>query len=100
MLLKNVSCHIAKIGVNLCHMASIEFDESKFKLRSRRVLGEPEVPPMIKFLVVKGLVKNESQAIIVLFILIASLVAVSVFITRTNTTSPATIDSEFSGISV
>lgn len=80
-------------------MSTIEFDESKFKLRSRRVLGEPEVPALIKFLVVKGIVKSESQAIGVLLVFIGALIMVSIFIGRSSGTVPATLDSEYISMS-
>lgn len=76
-------------------MSNIEFDESKFKLKSRRVLGEPEVPVLIKFLVVKGIVKNETQAIIVSLLFIAVVIGISVYIGRLSSVAPATIDPQF-----
>ena len=76
-------------------MSSIEFDESKFKLKSRRILGEPEVPGMIKFLVVRGIVKSERQAIGALLTCVVTLILLSIFIGTSNTSRPATIDAQY-----
>lgn len=76
-------------------MASLQFDESQFKLRSRRILGEPEVPVIIKFLVTKGLVKNENQAIGLLLTIISILIVISVFVTKSKNIKPVTMDRDF-----
>lgn len=76
-------------------MPTIQFDESKFKLKSRRILGEPEVPVIIKFLVVKGIVKNENQAITLLLTFIITIIMVSIFLVRTNGVKPATLDTQY-----
>lgn len=78
-------------------MSTLQFNESQFKLRSRRLLGEPEVPVLIKFLVVKGLVKSENQAISLLLTIIGILIIISVFVTKSRGTRPATLDSEYVG---
>jgi hypothetical protein len=50
-------------------MPEITFnDNNNFKYKSRVILGQPKVPNMSKFLVGKGIVKNEKQA---LFIMLA-----------------------------
>lgn len=70
----------------------LEFDDSQFKLRSRRILGAPEVPTMIKFLVTKKIVKNESQAVLILLILCAVLIAATYFIFNSTEVPKAIID--------
>ena len=73
-------------------MADITFDDSKFKIRSRRFLGEPEVPTMIKFLVVKGIVKTEKQAVIVLLSTIIVLLGMTIYLLVVNFFLPTGID--------
>lgn len=70
----------------------ITFDESKFKLRSRRILGQPEVPTMIRFLVTKGLVKTEGQAVGILLGICVLLVVATIFVFKSTGTEPATLD--------
>ncbi len=76
-------------------MANIQFDESQFKLRSRRLLGEPEVPAMIKFLVTRGIVRSEKQAISVLLTVVLVIVMISIFIIKSNGVQPAVLDAEY-----
>ncbi|MES2623601.1 MAG: hypothetical protein V4576_04330 [Patescibacteria group bacterium] len=73
----------------------MEFDESQFKLRSRRILGEPEVPAMIKFLVTHGIVKTEKQAIGMLLSAVIALIIISVVVAKSNSVQPASIDIEY-----
>lgn len=76
-------------------METMQFDESQFKLRSRRILGEPEVPGMIKVLVTKGIVKTERQAIMFLLGIVVVFIAISIFIVKSNGVQPATLDLEY-----
>ncbi len=71
---------------------NINSPEEQFKLRSRRILGEPEVPFLIRFLVKKGIVKNENGAVIILLILVAIIVILTIFLFKTGGPQPATID--------
>ncbi len=66
-------------------MSEISFDENKYKVKSRSIFGQAEVPKMITFLTNKGMVKNERQAKAVLLGLtacffIASVVVFMVFV--------------------
>lgn len=72
--------------------SGLQFDESKFKLRSRKILGAPEVPTMIKFLVTKGIVKNEGQAVSILLVLCVVLVVATYFIFNSTEVAKAVID--------
>lgn len=49
-------------------MALVEFEENnnEFHIRSRRLLGEPDTPGMVRILLKYGVVKNEKQALVVL----------------------------------
>lgn len=76
-------------------METLQFDESQFKLRSRRILGEPEVPGMIKVLVTKGVVKTERQAIMFLLGIVVIFIAISIYIVKSNGVQPATLDPEY-----
>ncbi len=71
---------------------TMQFDESKFKLRSRAVLGEPQVPGMIRFLVGKNLVKTETQAITILLIIIVLIIGVTVFIFKRQSVQSPQLD--------
>ena len=77
-------------------MVTIQFDESQFKLRSRRILGEPEVPGIIRFLVTKGIVKNENQAVTVLIGLVLIIGGVSVYIIQSGGVQQAKLDPVYS----
>lgn len=66
-------------------MSEISFEENKYKIKSRSIFGQAEVPKMITFLTNKGIVKNERQAKAVLLGLtacffIASVVVFMVFV--------------------
>jgi hypothetical protein len=76
-------------------MSTMQFDESQFKLRSRKILGEPEIPGMIRFLVTKGLVKGEKQAIAVILGIVIVIVVISVVVVRSSGTRPVVIDPEY-----
>ncbi len=69
-----------------------QLDESKFKLRSRKILGEPEIPTMIRFLVSKGFVKTENQAVGLMLGLCLVIVASTVFIFKSSGVQTATFD--------
>ncbi len=45
---------------------NITFESDKFKYKSRVILGQTQVPGMTKFLLGKGIVKNEKQAMSIL----------------------------------
>ena len=49
-------------------MALVEFEENnnEFHIKSRRLLGEPDTPGMIKVLLKSGIVKTEKQALVIL----------------------------------
>ncbi len=75
---------------------NVTFDDSKFKIKSRAIFGRPEVPNIIKFLVNKKIVKNEKQAVILVFILFIIFIALTVYLFRTSIISePAQIDPQF-----
>lgn len=76
-------------------MSTMQFDESQFKLRSRRILGEPEVPAMIRILVTRGIVKSERQAITFLLAIVAVFIAISIVIVKSNGVQPAALDVEY-----
>ena len=59
---------------------TFSLDESRFKIKSRTILGAPEVPNMIRVMVKKGFVKNENQAAFLILTMIILLFGVSVFL--------------------
>lgn len=58
----------------------IIFDENKYKIKSRSLLGQAEVPGMTKFLMRKGIVKNEKSANALLFAIITLSLLASAFV--------------------
>ena len=72
--------------------SGMSFDESKFKLRSRAVLGDPEVPTVIRFLVTKNIVKTENQAVVVMLAACVLIIATTVFVFRSSGVDTAVID--------
>ncbi|MBC7981980.1 hypothetical protein H7X65_02800 [Candidatus Parcubacteria bacterium] len=74
---------------------TFSFDESKFKIRSRALLGAPEIPTMIRVLVKNGIVKTENQAVAILLSVVAVFIGVSVFLVhRSVVVPPAVISPE------
>lgn len=72
--------------------SGLTFDESKFKLRSRRILGEPEVPTMIRFLVSKHIVKTENQAVGILLVVCVLVIIATIMVFNTSSVPAAVID--------
>lgn len=72
--------------------SGMQFDESKFKLRSRAILGAPEIPTMIRFLVSKNIVKTENQAVAVMLTLCLLIIAATVIIFQLAGVQVATMD--------
>lgn len=69
------------------------FDESKFKIRSRSILGKPEVPSIIKFLIIKKIIKKEKYALMLIFSFIVLSISLSaLLINKSITVYPAIID--------
>lgn len=73
----------------------MQFDESQFKIRSRRLLGEPQVPGMIRFLVTKGIVKTEKQAVGAMLTVVGVLIVATIWVVRINNIQPAVFDPEY-----
>lgn len=44
------------------YMSDISFEDNSFKFKSRTILSESTVPGLTRFLLKKGIVKNEKQA--------------------------------------
>ena len=62
----------------------LTFDESKYKIKSKVILGQAEVPGITKFLLRKGIVKSERQALLLTIILILTMLSATVYIVYTN----------------
>ncbi len=43
-------------------MSNVEFGSDQSQFTSRSILGQPQVPGMVAWLMRKGIIKNESQA--------------------------------------
>lgn len=72
---------------------NITFDESKYKIKSRALLGVPEVPTAIRVLVSKGIVKNENQALVFILSFVVVLIVLSVVFVSKSITVPMAIPS-------
>ncbi len=59
----------------------ISFDENQYKLKSRSILGQPQVPGVINFMLRTKIVKNEKQAFVVIVFLTTSFFIASFYIT-------------------
>ncbi|MFA7193959.1 MAG: hypothetical protein WC087_03530 [Candidatus Paceibacterota bacterium] len=57
-----------------------EYGDSKFHIRSRKLLGEPTTPAMVNFLISKRVAKDEKQALIILISAIVVFLGLSIFI--------------------
>jgi hypothetical protein len=64
--------------------ADISFDENKYKIKSHVVLGQPESPKMVRYLISKGIVKSEKQALNILLILMLISISLTIFIIYNN----------------
>jgi hypothetical protein len=63
---------------------NISFDEDKYKIRSRSILGMPQTPKMISFLVGKKIVKSERHAMTLLLIITGLSVVATMYIVKSN----------------
>ncbi len=62
-------------------MKGIEFEEDNdFHIKSRTLLGEPQTPTMISFLLRTGLAKSEKQALIILSAVIIVAISAAILI--------------------
>jgi len=61
-----------------------EYDGSEFHIRSRKILGEKTTPTMINFLIDRGVVKTEKQALGLSVLAIVIFLSISVFIIRSS----------------
>lgn len=62
-------------------MDEVDFMENnEFHIKSRKLLGEPQTPTMIRLLLKSGLVKTEKQALIVVSIFICVMFVATWFI--------------------
>ena len=57
-------------------------EDNEFHMKSRRLLGKPETPGMVRFLLNTGIVKNEKQALIVLIGVIIVVVVATIWVFR------------------
>jgi hypothetical protein len=66
-------------------MSGIDFhEENEFHIKSRRLLGEPETPTMVRFLLRSGFAKNEKQALYILIGVVFIALSSVFFIVRGN----------------
>ncbi len=71
---------------------NFSIDESRFKIRSRRIIGDPEIPTMIRVLVKNNFVKTEKQAVaVILSIVLIFLIISGVLIKKSVSVPEATI---------
>ena len=66
-------------------MSDITFnDNNNFKYKSRVILGQAEVPKMTRFLMSKGIVKDEKQATGILFLITLLSFSFTVYLVYSN----------------
>ncbi len=77
-------------------MSDIQFDEPQIHYQSRTILGEPQTPSVIKFILKKGLARDEKHAtkIVMIAIGIMFLISIILFI---NYVSPSEANVYYSG---
>jgi len=64
-------------------MGGIDFhEENEFHIKSRRLLGAPETPTMVRFLLRIGVAKNEKQALYILLGVIVVALSATIFLMR------------------
>lgn len=64
-------------------MNEVQFHENnELHIKSRRLLGEPETPSMIRFLLRTGVAKNEQQALYILIAVIVVALSSTIFLIR------------------
>jgi hypothetical protein len=62
-------------------MNSVDFmEDNEFHIKSRRLLGEPTTPSMVRFLLRSGVVKNEKQALLVLIGVVIAVLALTFYL--------------------
>lgn len=64
-----------------------EYGDSRFHIKSRKILGEPTTPTMINFLLDKKIAKNEKQATAILIIIIVAFLVLSTYIIKSSLTN-------------
>ena len=65
--------------------------KSKTKIRSRGALGKPKASIIVKFLVLKGIVKKEKHALFAVFSCVILLMTASLFLIKKSVTVPSAI---------
>jgi hypothetical protein len=64
-------------------MNQVQFHEdNELHIKSRRLLGEPETPSMIRFLLRTGVVKNEKEALYILIAVVVVALSSTIFLIR------------------
>lgn len=62
-------------------MSDLQFvEENDFHIKSRRLLGEPTTPSMVRFLLRTGVVKTEKQALIFLIIFVVIVIILTIYL--------------------
>lgn len=74
----------------------ISFDDSSPKFKSRIDTSVSATPWMVRFLVNKGIIKNERQAMIIIAVFSVLLIVLSLFLIRRSVSVPsAQLDAQF-----
>lgn len=92
-IVMSIENNMIDVSTNNPSASPITFEESKFKIKSRRILGELEVPTMIRLLVNKRIVKNEKQAISLMLIFVILLILTTIFFFNKSMNIPVAIPS-------
>ncbi len=94
LLLKFDTCNnVCMSTENNLNTRGLTFDESKFKIRSRAIIGKPQIPSVIRIMVSGKIVKTEKQAIGIVLVIVAALIGLSIFMYKKYASiPPATVN--------
>jgi hypothetical protein len=74
-------------------MSDLDFmEKNEFHTKSKVLLGEPQTPKLIKFLLKIGLAKNEKQALVILVTSIFTIISLTIFLINVFLIEPPTPD--------
>ena len=70
-------------------MNDLEFlEENELHIKSRRLLGIPASPTMVRFLLRSGVAKNEKQALFILFTAVALIIVLTIYLANVLLLAP------------
>lgn len=90
---------VNKNGIIKNDMNTLEFmEDNDFHIKSRRLLGNPSIPSLIKFLIKNGIVKTEKQALFTVIGFILMIIFLTIWLANIllfNSNTPEFIEDRF-----